>query len=65
MGIIFDDFVKSRKTPFFVIPAEVLRHAQDRELIERPESSLFKWVQMVWTPVFTGVTTFYMGIIFD
>jgi len=54
-----DDFVKSRKTPFFVIPAEVLRQVQDREPIERPESSRFKWLQMVWTPVFTGVTTFY------
>jgi len=46
-----DGFAKSRKTPFFVIPAEVLRQAQDRELIERPESILFKWLQMIWTPV--------------
>jgi len=57
-----DEIVKSRKTPFFVIPAEVLRQAQDREPIERPESSFLKWLRMVWTPVFTGVTTFYETI---
>jgi len=38
----FSGLVKNRKTPFFVIPAEVLRQGQDREPIERPESSLFK-----------------------
>jgi len=27
-----------------------------------PESSLFKWLQTFWAPVFTGVTTFY-GIV--
>ncbi len=42
-----NDFLKSRKTPFFVISRIC------------GESSLFKWLQMVWTPVFTGVTTFY------
>jgi len=25
----------------------------------KPESSLFKQLQTIWTPVFTGVTTFY------
>ena len=57
-----DGLVKSRKTPFFVIPAP---HPVRDKL--QPESSLFKWLQMVWTPEpapdpdpgFTGVTTFY------
>ena len=50
----FDDFVKSRK-PLFL------------SFRRKPESSLFMWLQMVWTPEpapdpdpgFTGVTTFY------
>jgi len=25
----------------------------------KPESSLFKQLKAIWTPVFTGVTTFY------
>ena len=54
-----DGLVKSRKSPFFVIPAKVLRQAQDREPAEWPESSLFIQLRRVWTPVFTGVTTFY------
>ena len=41
-----DGFVKSRKTPLFVIPAEAGIH-------------FFKWLQIFWTPVFTGVTSFY------
>ena len=57
----FDDFVKSRKTPFFVISRL------------GGESSLFKWLQMVWTPEpapdpdpgLTGVTTFYELIKYD
>ena len=57
-----DGPVKSRETPLFVIPAKVLRQAQDRELVERPESSYIEWFQLVWTPVFTGVTTFYETI---
>jgi translocator protein len=29
----------------------------------KPESSSFKYLQLFWTPVFTGVTTFYESII--
>jgi hypothetical protein len=42
-----DSFVKSRKGPFFVIPAYEL------------ESCIFKQLQKTWTPFFNGVTTFY------
>jgi hypothetical protein len=42
-----DAFVKSRKGPFFVIPAY------------EPESSIFEELQKTWTPFFNGVTTFY------
>jgi len=28
----------------------------------KPESTLFKQLQTIWTPVFTGVTTFYRTI---
>ena len=42
-----DELVKSRKGPFFVIPAY------------EPESSIFKKLQKTWTPFFNGVTTFY------
>jgi len=28
----------------------------------KPESSFFNWLQSFWTPVFTGVTTFYETI---
>ena len=45
-----DAFVKSRKGPFFVIPAY------------EPESSIFKELQKTWTPFFNGVTTFYETI---
>jgi len=31
----------------------------------KPESSLFNWLQNFWTPVFTGVTTFYETIKID
>ncbi len=48
-----DDFVKSRKTPFFVISRI------------GGESIFFKWLHIVWTPVFTGVTTFYETIIIE
>jgi hypothetical protein len=26
---------------------------------QKPESSVFNWLRILWTPVFTGVTTFY------
>jgi hypothetical protein len=39
--------------PFSVIPAKAVPVA------DKPESSLFKQLQTIWTPVFTGVTTFY------
>jgi len=26
---------------------------------QAPESSVFKWLKIIWTPVFTGVTTSY------
>jgi len=41
-----DDFVKSGKQYFL-------------SFRRKPESSFFKWLQMVWTPVCTGVTIFY------
>jgi len=44
-----DELVKSRKTPFFVIPAKA-------------GIQFFNWLQSFWTPVFTGVTTFYETI---
>jgi len=47
--LIFDELVKSRKTPFFVIPAKA-------------GIQFFTWLQSFWTPVFTGVTTFYETI---
>jgi len=28
----------------------------------QPESSFVNWLQNFWTPVFTGVTTFYEAI---
>jgi len=28
----------------------------------KPESNFFNWLQSFWTPVFTGVTTFYETI---
>jgi len=49
---IFDEFVKSPKGPFFVIPAY------------EPESIIFKELQKTWTPFFNGVTTFYETINF-
>lgn len=40
--MILDGFVKNRTDLILVIPAKVLRRAQDRELVERPESGLFE-----------------------
>jgi hypothetical protein len=56
---------KSRKAPFFVIPADPgSKPAPD--LIQgpgqAPESSIFKELQKTWTPFFNGVTTFYKTI---
>jgi len=48
-----DKLVKSRKVPLFVIPAP---HRVRDKL--HPESGLLRYLQMLWTPVFTGVTTF-------
>jgi len=53
--IIIDELVKSRKTPFFVIPAKA-------------GIQFFNWLQSFWTPPgldpgSTGVTTFYETII--
>ncbi len=50
--VIFDAFVRSQKTPNFVIPANA-------------GISLFNKFDNHWTPVFTGETTFYEIIIFD
>jgi len=48
----FDSFVKNRKTPFLVIPAKA-------------GIQFFNCLQSFWTPVFTGVTTFYEFINFE
>ena len=40
-----------------VIPAKPVLDS-----IREPESSYIKWLQLVWTPVFTGVTAFYRTI---
>ena len=37
----------------FVIQAKAVPMA------DKPESSIFSKLQLLWTPVFTGVTTFY------
>ena len=52
-----DDLVKSRKIPFFVIPdfGELSR-------VAKAGIQFFNWLQSFWTPVFTGVTTFYETI---
>jgi hypothetical protein len=50
--IKFDELVKSRKLPFYVIPAKAGIQS-------------FQSVRRTWTPVFTGVTTFYETVKFD
>jgi hypothetical protein len=54
-GSVFtiDKLVKSRKGPFFVIPANPGSGPG-----QAPESSIFKELQESWTPFFNGVTTF-------
>jgi len=44
-----DDPEKSRKTLF-------------SSFRRRPESSISKWLQLVWTPVFTEETAFYKPV---
>jgi hypothetical protein len=46
-----DDLVKSQKIPFPKYHFPSFR--------QKPESSVFKQLRTIWTPVFTGVTTFY------
>jgi hypothetical protein len=69
-----DKLVKSRKVPFFLIPACLCgaRRQADPgsepalDLIQgqgqAPESSMFKELQKTWTPFFNGVTAFYETI---
>ena len=45
---------------FFVIPAP----HQVRDKLQ-PKSSIFNKLQLLWTPVFTGVTTFYEIILLN
>jgi hypothetical protein len=45
MSLCFDDFVKGLKLPTLVIPAEA--------------GIQFKQMKIHWTPVSTGMTTFY------
>jgi hypothetical protein len=47
----FDGFVKSRKRVMIVIPAKA-------------GIQCFNWLRILWTPVFTGETTFYDFISF-
>jgi hypothetical protein len=47
------DGAKSRIPPWFVIPANPGSGPG-----QAPESSSFKYLQNIWTPVFTGVTVF-------
>jgi hypothetical protein len=56
----FDDFVKSLKRRISVIPANPGSGPG-----QAPESSYFKYLKILWTPVSTGVTTFYENINFD
>jgi hypothetical protein len=49
-----DELVKSQKVGFPVIPANPGSGPG-----QAPESSYFKYLKILWTPVFTGVTTFY------
>jgi hypothetical protein len=57
---ILDGLTKSPFRPGFVIPAPY----QVRGKLQ-PESSVFNQLKILWTPVFTGVTTFYEFIILD
>jgi hypothetical protein len=52
-----DSFVKSPNLFFFVIPAN-----PGSDPGQAPESSKFNWLSWSWTPVSTGVTTFYEAV---
>ena len=52
-----DDLVKSLKRRISVIPANPGSGPG-----QAPESSYFKFLKILWTPVSTGVTTFYENI---
>jgi len=54
VGANVDDLVKSLKRRISVIPANPGSGPG-----QAPESSYFKYLKILWTPVFTGVTTFY------
>ena len=56
----FDGIVKSQKVRFPVIPANPGSGPG-----QAPESSYFKHLKILWTPVFTGVTTFYEIVNFE
>jgi hypothetical protein len=49
-----DEFVKNQRGGVPVIPANPGSGPG-----QAPESSYFKYLKILWTPVFTGVTTFY------
>ena len=53
--INLDGLVKVPKYRFPLFRPVCVRRTGRR----KPESSLFKQLQTIWTPVFTGVTTFY------
>jgi len=52
--IMIDDLVKSLKRRISVIPANPESGPE-----QAPESSYFKYLKILWTPVSTEVTTFY------
>jgi len=56
----FDGIVKSLKRRISVIPANPGSGPG-----QAPESSYLKYLKILWTPVFTGVTTFYENIKFE
>jgi len=56
--ILIDDLVKSLKRHISVIPANPGSGPG-----QAPESSYFKYLKILWTPVSTGVTTFYENIL--
>jgi hypothetical protein len=58
--IKFDELVKSLERRISVIPANPGSRPG-----QAPESSYFKYLKILWTPVSTGVTTFYDSTIFE
>ena len=55
--IKINDLAKNLKRRISVIPANPGSGPG-----QAPESSYFKYLKILWTPVFTGVTTFYENI---